>query len=309
MTRTDSFTGLSEFLAVAEHASFRAAAADLRVTPGAVSQAIRSLETRVGLPLFQRTTRSVALTEAGTALLTRLRPAATEIDEALAALASLRQRPIGHLRLSVPRIALALVIEPVLAEFRSNFPDVSIEVDVDDLNVDLAAGRFDAGIRVGSLIERDMIAVKLTRDCRWLVVGAPAYFASRGNIRLPEDLVYHECLGYRFPTARTVQRWQFTSNGREFFVDPRGSLTVNDTATLIALAKRGLGLAYTADILIEPELASGELKAVLKSHLPTTPGLSLYFPARSQQQPKLRAFIDTARKVLRKSAGRANAER
>ncbi|HEY0911396.1 MAG TPA: LysR substrate-binding domain-containing protein, partial [Bradyrhizobium sp.] len=115
--------------------------------------------------------------------------------------------------------------------------------------------------------------------------------------------------GYRFPTARTVQRWQFTNSGREFFVDPRGSLTVNDTATLIALAKRGLGLAYTADILIEPELASGELKAVLKSHLPTTPGLSLYFPARSQQQPKLRAFIDTARRVLRKSAGRANSER
>jgi DNA-binding transcriptional LysR family regulator len=174
MARIDTFTGLSEFLAVAEHASFRVAAAELRVTPGAVSQAIRSLETRVGLRLFQRTTRSVALTEAGTALLTRLRPAATEIDEALAALASLRQRPIGHLRLSVPRIALALVIEPVLTEFRAVHPDVSVEIDVDDLNVDLAAGRFDAGIRVGSLIERDMIAVKLTRDCRWLVVGAPA---------------------------------------------------------------------------------------------------------------------------------------
>jgi DNA-binding transcriptional LysR family regulator len=202
----------------------------------------------------------------------------------------------------VPRIALALVIEPVLTEFRAVHPDVSVEIDVDDLNVDLAAGRFDAGIRVGSLIERDMIAVKLTRDCRWLVVGAPAYFASKGNVRLPEDLVYHECLGYRFPTARTVQRWQFTDGGREFHVDPRGSLTVNDTASLIALAKRGLGLAYTADILIERELRDGELRAVLKSYLPTTPGLSLYFPARSQQQPKLRAFIDTARRVLRKSA-------
>src|SRR5665213_459766 len=153
----------------------------------------------------------------------------------LAALASLRQRPIGHLRLSVPRIALALVIEPVLTEF-------------------LAAVRFDAGIRVGSLIERDMIAVKLTRDCRWLVVGAPAYFASKGNVRSPEDLVYHDCLGYRFPIARAVQRWQFTDAGREFFVDPRGTLTVNDTASLIALAKRGLGLAYTADILIHPPL-------------------------------------------------------
>ena len=149
-----------------------------------------------------------------------------------------------------------------------------------------------------------MIAVKLTRDCRWLVVGAPAYFASKGNgnVRSPEDLVYHECLGYRFPTARTVQRWLFTDGGREFFVDPRGSLTVDDTASLIALAKRALGLAYTADILIERELRDGELRAVLKSYLPTTPGLSLDFPARRQQQPKLRAFIDTARRALRKSA-------
>jgi DNA-binding transcriptional LysR family regulator len=144
-----------------------------------------------------------------------------------------------------------------------------------------------------------MIAVKLTRDCRWLVVGAPAYFASKGNgnVRSPEDLVYHECLGYRFPTARTVQRWLFTDGGREFFVDPRGSLTVDDTASLIALAKRALGLAYTADILIERELRDGELRAVLKSYLPTTPGLSLDFPARRQQQPKLRAFIDTARRL------------
>ena len=295
MARTDTFTGLSEFLAVAEHASFRAAAAELRVTPGAVSQAIRSLETRVGLPLFQRTTRSVALTEAGTALLTRLRPAATEIDEALAALASLRQRPIGHLRLSVPRIALALVIEPVLTEFRATHPDVSVEVEVDDLNVDLAAGRFDAGIRVGSLIERDMIAVKLTRDCRWLVVGTPAYFASKGNVRSPEDLVDHECLGYRFPTARTVQRWQFTDDGREFHVDPRGSLTVNDTELMLNAVLDGVGIAYMLEYQVRPWIEQRRLVRFLEAWSPSFPGFYLYHPSSRHVPPALRAFIDFMR--------------
>src|SRR5882757_1631090 len=160
MGRIDTFTGLSEFLAVAERASFRAAAADLGVTPAAVTQAIRALERRLGLPLFQRTTRRVSLTEAGAALLARLRPATTEISESLEALGVLRTRPSGLLRLSVPRMALPLVIEPLLPEFRRAYPDVAVEVDVDDGLVDLTAERFDAGIRIGEFVERDMIAVR-----------------------------------------------------------------------------------------------------------------------------------------------------
>jgi DNA-binding transcriptional LysR family regulator len=299
MSRADAFSGLAEFLAVARHASFRAAAAELRVTPGAVSQAVRALEGRVGLPLFQRTTRSVALTEAGAEFLARLRPAATEIGEALDSLAEVRGRPAGCLRLSVPRIALDLVVVPVLLEFRRAFPDIKVEIEVDDASVDLSAGRLDAGIRIGEFIERDMIAVRLTPDFRWQVVGAPSYFVERGKPRAPQDLVTHECIGYRYPTAKAVARWEFIRNGREFSLDPTGSIIVNDHLTMIALARQGVGLAYTADLVAAPELASGALESVLGSHMPVKPGLFLYFPARSQAQPKLRAFIDVATQLMR----------
>jgi DNA-binding transcriptional LysR family regulator len=299
LARVDRFTGLSEFIAVADHASFRAAAAELRVTPAAVSQAIRSLEARLGLPLFQRTTRHVALTEAGVNFLSRVRSATNEIGEALDALAALRERPTGHLRLSVPRIALDLVVLAVVPEFRQAYPDVRVEIDVDDASVDLTAGRFDAGIRIGEFIERDMIAVRITSDFRWSVLGAPSYFAARGRPRSPQDLIRHECIRYRFPTARVVYRWEFLRKGREYSLDPPGGVVVNDHMIMIALARRGLGLAYTADLIAARELASGELEPVLASYLPTRPGLFLYFPAKNQAQPKLRAFIDVIKRVLR----------
>lgn len=302
MARTDLFTGLSEFLAVADHASFRAAAAAIGVTPAAVSQAIRALETRVGLPLFQRTTRNVALTEAGMKLLARLRPATTEIGEALEALGTLRQRPMGQLRLSVPRIALDLVILRVLPEFRRACPEVTVEIDVNDASIDLAVDRFDAGIRIGEFIERDMVAVRITADFRWLVLGAPAYFAAHRRPQSPHDLTDHECIRYRFPTARTVYRWEFLRDGREYSLDPPGNVVVNDHTLMIALAKQGMGLAYTSDLVAAREIAAGELEPVLAPHLPTKPGLFLYFPARSQAQPKLRAFIDVATRVMKSAA-------
>jgi DNA-binding transcriptional LysR family regulator len=302
MARIDRFTGLSEFLAVAKHASFRAAAAELGVTSAAVSQAVRALETRVGLPLFQRTTRNVALTEAGARLLARLSPAAAEIGEALDALGALRQRPNGNLRLSVPHIALDLVLLRVLPKFRRSFPDVTIDIDVNDTSIDLMAECFDAGIRIGRDIERDMVAVRITPDFRWTVVGAPSYFAAHGRPKSPEDLVAHECIRYRYPTARTVYRWQFQKRkDREFSVEPSGSITVNDHLSMIALARRGLGLAYTADLLVARELKSGELEQVLAPHVPTKPGLFLYFPARTQAQPKLRSFIDVTTQAMRSS--------
>jgi DNA-binding transcriptional LysR family regulator len=295
MARVDRFTGLSEFLAVATHASFRAAASELGVTSAAVSQAVRSLEERVGLPLFQRTTRNVALTEAGARLFARLSPAATEIGEAFDDLGELRERPMGNLRLSVPHIAIELVMLRALPEFRKAYPDVTIEIDVNDASIDLNEGQFDAGIRIGEFIERDMVAVRLTPDFRWLVVGAPAYFAIHGRPRSPQDLTKHDCIRYRFPTARTVYRWQFQRRGRDFSLDPPGAIVVNDHLAMISLAERGLGLAYTADLVAAPEIASGNLEAVLGSHLPTRPGLFLYFPKRIQAQPKLRAFIDVMR--------------
>ncbi|MBV8835674.1 MAG: LysR family transcriptional regulator [Alphaproteobacteria bacterium] len=292
MARTDTFTGLSEFLAVAELGSFRAAAARLRVTPAAVSQAVRTLETRVGMPLFLRTTRSVAPSEAGARLLSRLRPAAGEIGEALEELNALRSLPVGLLRLSVPRIALDLVVLPALPGFRRAQPGIKVEVDVNDASVDLMESGFDAGIRIGHDIERDMVAVRLTRDFRWCVLGTADYFAAHGRPRVPSDLLAHECIGYRFPSAKTVFRWEFVEKSRAFSVDVASSIIVNDHLSLIALAKSGAGLCYTADLVAAGEIADGTLRPVLRPYLPTTQGLYLYFPRRSQAQPKLRAFID-----------------
>ena len=272
MARSDGFSGLSEFLAVARHASFRAAAAELGVTPAAVSQAIRTLEAKTGLVLFRRTTRRVGLTEAGVHLLTRVRPAAAQIADAFDSLTDLRERPAGSLRLSVPRVALPIVIEPVLPDFRRAYPDVTVDIDVNDAAVDLTANNLDAGIRIGELLERDMIAVRLTQDLRWSVLGAPSYFAARGRPRTPEDLTQHECIRYRFLTAGSIYRWEFVRGSREFSVDVPGGVTVNDGTLMVSFARRGMGLIYTADLFVPSELQTGELEPVLKEFLPTTAG-------------------------------------
>jgi DNA-binding transcriptional LysR family regulator len=298
MARVDQFTGLTAFLAVAKHASFRAAAAELGITRAAVSQAIQTLEHRVGLPLFQRTTRSVALTEAGEQFLATVQPACVQIGRAIEHIAGQRSSPIGHLRLGVPRIAIELVIAPVLTEFRRAFPGITVELDIDDASVDLTARRCDAGIRIGEFIQRDMVAVKLTSDFQWMVLGAPEYFARRGRPLVPKDLMQHECIRYRFPTAATVYRWEFQDQGAEFTLDPPGGVTVNDHLSMVEFARRGLGLAYTADLVAADALRSGELLPVLQTYLPLKQGLFLYFPSNAQTQPKLRTFIDVARTVL-----------
>lgn len=308
MARTDTFSGLVEFLAVARQSSFRAAGADLGVTPSAVSQTIRSLEARVGVPLFQRTTRKVTLTDAGAALLAQLAPAASTIAEAMEGAAAARARPAGNLRLSVPRIALPLVLWDLLPAFRVACPDITVDLDVSDASADLLAAPFDAGIRMGEYLQRDMAAVRLTQDFRHVVVGSPGYLRARGRPASPKDLPVHECIRYRFPTARTVYRWEFVQGRRRYSVDPTGSVTVNDHLSMIELACRGVGLAYTLDLLVHDPMAAGALEEVLGTHLPKTSGLFLYFPARSQAQPKLRAFIDFANERLR-GAGAARAIR
>lgn len=300
MARTDIFTGLAEFLAVARYASFRAAGAELGVTPSAVSQAIHALEVKVGLPLFQRTTRKVALTEAGARLLAQVSPAATSIGDAFEFLGSLRHRPAGTLRLSVPRIALDLVLLRVVPAFRTTHPDVAVEIDVNDASIDLTAEKFDAGIRIGEFIERDMVAVKLTEDFRWVVVGAPSYFAAHGRPRTPQDLTRHDCIRYRFPAGRNIYRWEFLRDSKVYSMEPSGRLTVNDHLAMIDFATRGLGLAYTTEVIAGSNLAEGRLEEVLRSYLPTKPGLFLYFSNRSRTQPKLQAFIEVATQTLRR---------
>lgn len=299
MSPPDPFTGLSAFLAVAEAGGFTGAAARLGVSPAAVSQAVKALEGRLGTLLFVRTTRRVGLTEAGTALLARVGPATAEIASAIEAAGAMGSVPTGLLRLTVPRMAVPLVVEPVVAALRRSHPRIAVEIAVDDATVDVTARGYDAGIRIGEYVERDMVAVRLTRDIAWSVVGSPAYLDARGRPERPEDLTRHEAIRYRFPTSGAIYRWEFERDGRALTVDPPGSLIVNDGDLLFAFARAGLGLSYVADIAVAAELASGQLEQVLQPFLPRTPGLFLYFPRRAQDQPKLRAFIDVARAVLK----------
>ncbi|MCC2655009.1 MAG: transcriptional regulator [Panacagrimonas sp.] len=308
MTKARLFDGLAVALAVEQHRSFTQAARALGVSAAAVSQSVRALERRLGLPLFQRTSRKVALTEAGRAFCERVRPAAEQVADAHEHLNDYRQRPVGHLRLTVPRIAFVPVLQPLLARFHSEFPEISLEVSLDDAAIGLERG-FDAGIRFGAAVAEDMVGIRLTPDVRWCVFGAPAYFARRGRPRSLDELVRHECLIYRFPTSRALHRWELMRGRRVTPIDVRGRLVTDDSQSLIAMAVQGMGLTYSADLVALPEVVAGRLEPVLEQHGRRTPGLYLYFPRRMQSQTKLRAFIDLAKAQLRQpsaSAGTAS---
>jgi transcriptional regulator, LysR family len=290
--RDDPFGGLTAFLAIARCGSFRRAAVELGVTPGAVSQALQSLEARLGLPLFHRTTRSVALTEAGERLWTQIGPAAATIGAALDELMQLSERPAGTLRLLVHRIALPDVIEPVLPRFRAAYPDVKVEITVDDGRAEIVAAGYDAGIRLGEYIDRDMMTVRATPPFTWLVVGAPAYFVQRGRPETPEAIAQHECIRFRRSDVGDIYRWEFQRNGEALTIEPPGSVVVNDGGLLRALAKRGMGLIYTSSLMAATELAEGSLEPVLEAFAPAKDSLFICFPRASRNQPNLRAFVD-----------------
>jgi DNA-binding transcriptional LysR family regulator len=292
----DQLDGIVPFLAVAEHLSFTRAAMALNVTPTAVSKAIQQLEQRHGVVLFQRTTRSVVLTESGAALFQRLRPAAVEIDSALAQLSNAQAHPHGTLRLTMSPMAMRLLVEPFVPEFCRAYPDITLELSLDEGKVDLASGLYDAGIRLGETIEKDMVAVRLTPDLRWSVVGSPAYFARAGRPQKPADLTGHQGIIYRFVTSGQRHRWEFHRRGRDFSVDMAGRIVVNERSSLLAFARQGLGLAYVSDLEAAEDLATGRLESVLRDHIRPTSGMHLYFPSKTQAQPKLRAFIDMAKR-------------
>ena len=292
------FAGLDVFLAVAERGSFSAAAADLGVKPPAVSQQIRQLEERLGTPLFYRTTRAVGLTEAGQRLFERCRPAAEELTSAIHSIGDFRAAPSGLLRLNVPRLALPYVIEPVLPGFRAAYPKVRVEVYVDDSLANIVESGFDAGIRLGSMVDKDMVAVALTPPMRSVVVGAPAYLERRGRPQRPDDLLAHDCICYRQITSGGLYRWEFEDGEQDIAVPVDGALIVNDPWVALQGALDGLGLAYLFDVMTLDHERQGRLERVLASHSVEEPGLHIYFPSRSQVMSKLRAFIDYARHAL-----------
>ncbi|HLG83505.1 MAG TPA: LysR family transcriptional regulator [Bradyrhizobium sp.] len=289
--RQGALDGVEAFLSVAEHRSFRKAAAELSVTPSAISQAVRTLEARLGAALFIRTTRSVGLTEAGERFLSRARPAFEELVAASEVARDLGGRPAGLLRLSVPRGVLSILLEPLLAPFCRAYPAIEVEVAVSEELVDLAAQGFDAGIRFGQLIAADMVAIRMTPPFRLVVVGSPDYLERHGRPVRPDDLRRHRCLRLR-RTNGALAPWSLHDQGRAIEIAVSGPLIANDFPTMLGAAIAGIGLAQVPEpIAVEP-LKAGKLVQLLVPFAPTTSGMFLYYRGHRQIMPKLRAFVD-----------------
>jgi DNA-binding transcriptional LysR family regulator len=302
--RHGALDGVEAVLSVAQHRSFRRAAADLGVTPSAISQAVRALEARVGAALFIRTTRSVGLTEAGERFVSRAKPAFEELVAASEVARDLGQRPAGLLRLSVPRAVVPILLQPLIASFSQAYPEVEVEIAASEELVDLADEGFDAGIRLGQFIAADMVAVRLTPPFRFVIVGSPAYLARSGRPQRPEDLRHHACLRHR-RSGGGLAPWSLNDNGRALEVAVSGPLIANDFPTLLGGALEGIGLAQVPEPIAAEPVAAGRLVQVLEPFAPMTPGVFLYHPGRGQMMPKLRAFIDHVRSY----SGAANRSR
>jgi DNA-binding transcriptional LysR family regulator len=288
--RQGALDGVEAFLSVARHRSFRKAAMDLGVTPSAVSQAVRALEARVGAALFIRTTRSVGLTEAGERFLGRAKPAFEELVAASVAARDLGQRPAGLLRLTVPRAAVPLLLEPVIASFCRAYPDVALEIAAREELTDLAAEGFDAGIRLGQLIAADMVTVRLTPPFPLVVVGSPDYLSRYNPPERLDDLRHHACLRLRRPDG-SFASWSFAGGNKKVDVIVSGPFIANDFPTLLGAAVEGMGLAQVPEPVAAAVMKAGKLVRLLEPFAPMTPGMFLYYPSRHQMMPKLRAFI------------------
>jgi DNA-binding transcriptional LysR family regulator len=297
----DDLSGLTALLSVAEKRSFTAAAAELRVTPSAVSQSIRALEERVGVRLLQRTTRKVGLTEAGSRFINRLVPAMQGVRQAFDALGELRDRPAGVLRLNIPRLGYEQVLAPKLPAFLATYPDIDLDISIDDGFVDIIEQGFDAGLRIGEMVEREMVAVRVTGDLRMTVVGAPAYFAEHGKPKHPRELHAHDCINYRRRTLGVVYRWEFTDGGKDFEVAVNGRLLLNDGDILVSAALDGLGLAYVIESTVREHVAAKRLVRVLDPFCTPFPGFFLYYPSRTHLAPKLQALVNTLKLTSRKA--------
>jgi DNA-binding transcriptional LysR family regulator len=289
--RQGALDGLEASLSVARHRSFRKAAAELGVTPSAISQAVRALESRVGVALFMRTTRSVGLTEAGQRFFERAAPAFDELVAAGHVARDLGQRPTGLLRLAVPRGIVPLILEPVIASFCEAYPEIELEIAASDEMVDLAAGGFDAGIRLGQFIAPDMVVVRLTPPFQFVVVGSPDYLRRRKRPARIGDLRDHACLRLRRSNG-SIAPWSFVEGTKAVEAIVSGPLIAHDYPTLLGAAIQGVGLTRVPGPLAKAPIADGRLRAVLTRFAVTTPGAFLYHPGRRQVLPKLRAFID-----------------
>lgn len=291
--RGSEFAELKAFVAVVERASFARAADHLGVSPSALSQTIRQLEARLGVQLLNRTTRSVAPTKAGSMLHERIAPMILEMDVAVAEAVAGTGRTAGTLRINTLGMAAKKIIAPRLGRFHRAYPDVVLDIVIDDGLSDIIAGRFDAGIRVGERLEKDMIAIRLTPDVKLLAVASPDYLAKRGEPSTPADLRGHACINWRFPGSGRIYRWEFEKKGKKLEVAVEGPLLSNQQDVVVEAALQGLGILYAYDNdRVDEAIARGQLKRVLTDWSPTSSGLFLYYSNRRHPQPALRAFID-----------------
>lgn len=286
---------LRAFACVARHASFTRAAAELEVSPPALSQSISQLETRLGTRLLHRTTRRVGLTEAGSEFLQRIAPALAEIDEAVEQLHRHRATPSGTLRITLPRIASAHLLEPVLGEFSRAHPQIGLELLVEDNLTDLVSRGFDAGIRLGEALEQDMVAVPVSGPLRWLLVASPDYLALRDTPRHPRDLLEHDCVRYRYTGSGAVERWEFERQGLRCDIHVDGPVTTNDNDLMLWAVLEGRGIGLLLEQTVRSHLEQGRLQSMLEDWCPPSPGFYLYYPSRRHLPAKLRAFSDFLR--------------
>lgn len=297
----DLLMHLPVIVTVARRGGFALAAAELGMSPSAVSHAVRLVEERIGQPLFARTTRSVSLTEAGKALVETAAPALRDIAERMDRIRSVKGRPSGLLKINVSNIAVPLALTPVVAAMAERYPDVTVELFTDQSLVDIVEEGFDAGIRLGEMIAQDMVTVRLTQPFHAVIVASPAYIGLHGRPRDVADLANHNCIGYRLVRSGALYRWDLSEGGKDVVVETRGTAIVTDSLAAIDLALAGVGLAYVFEPLVRADLAAGRLVQILPQTAIEEPGLFLYFPRRAAMAPKLRAFIDTANEIGRAS--------
>jgi DNA-binding transcriptional LysR family regulator len=297
--KTTLLPNLQTFLVAARLRSFSAAARELGVSPAAVSQSVRQLEERLGVVLFIRTTRSMALTDPGRRLLEGAGPG---LGQALASLQEVSAQPgeaVGRLKLTVPEVAVPFVITPVLPAFRTRHPRVEVEIVAENRFVDVVAEGYDAGVRLHEAIERDMVQVRLTEPFRFVVVAAPSYLEKHGTPQRPEDLLRHECFTFRIPSSEALFAWELERGKRSWRVPVRGGVVANHGGLAMALAEQGLGLAYTIEPAVKESLRTGKLVRVLEPYAPTVPGFFLYFPSKARSSKPLQFFIKVARELSR----------
>jgi DNA-binding transcriptional LysR family regulator len=283
------------FLAVAREQSFTKAAAKLGVSQSALSHSMRDLEERLGVRLLTRTTRRVAPTEAGERLVQTLGPRFEEIEVELAALGELRDRPAGTVRITATEYAADAILLPKLTKLLRDYPDIKVEITVDYGLTDIVSQRYDAGVRSGEQVGKDMIAVRIGPDMRMAVVGAPAYYRKRPEPTRPQDLVHHNCINLRLPTHGGLYAWEFEKGGRDLKVRVEGQLTFNTTAQMLNAAVAGFGLTYVPEGLAQPHIAKGRLKRVLEDWLPPFSGYHLWYPSRRQSSAAFQLVVEALR--------------